>query len=457
MRPSAALAQAASILVTSVWGIAAEPASASGLPLDFPIRAAVPVASANAVLLTPASGLVAVPPDSLAADLAAQRQLAGEVRVALGGGLADALLTQVQLEQSLRQDGAAQEALGAASQGNQRELSRIDADLASHDALIRATQQHIDTDRRQMVKLARTIYRQPDSLLARMFEAGSLGRALAEGVHLTGEAAGQSLRDALHADLTQLARIRREQQADRGRRQVVSIRQAACTEALQEFQRDQQRLGQELAGLIAGTRDELGQIDAQRPDLALRMAQQLHAEEAQLGAVGMAAAWQQATVGLRADPAGPPPPGPDHSMIYRFIWPLPEGVVTQPYGPTDLWLEPPLNGVAHFHTGVDIAEPLGSPVLAADDAVVAAVRSGDGGYGNYVVLDHGGSLTTLYGHLEQALVAPGDRVYQGQQIGLEGSTGSSTGPHCHFEVRVNGQPVDPAPYLPPGPPSPFRG
>jgi len=73
------------------------------------------------------------------------------------------------------------------------------------------------------------------------------------------------------------------------------------------------------------------------------------------------------------------------------------------------------------------------------------------GYGNYVVLAHRNGVATLYGHLAASLVKPGDSVVQGQPIGLEGSTGNSTGPHLHFEMRVSGQPVDPRPFLPPGP------
>ena len=89
--------------------------------------------------------------------------------------------------------------------------------------------------------------------------------------------------------------------------------------------------------------------------------------------------------------------------------------------------------------------------------VVAVVGSSSSGYGNYVVIAHAGGLDTLYGHLAAALVKVGDRVTQGQPVGVEGSTGNSTGAHLHFELRINQKPVDPAPYLPPGAPSPFKG
>jgi murein DD-endopeptidase MepM/ murein hydrolase activator NlpD len=135
---------------------------------------------------------------------------------------------------------------------------------------------------------------------------------------------------------------------------------------------------------------------------------------------------------------------------------MPKGPVTQGFGPSQLVFEPPFNGFAHFHTGIDIAGPQHEPVLAAEDGQVVVAATGTSGYGKYVVLTHGQGVTTLYGHLDQILVKPGDRVSQGSAIGLEGSTGNSTGPHLHFEVRVNGTPVDPVTYLPSGPPSPSR-
>jgi murein DD-endopeptidase MepM/ murein hydrolase activator NlpD len=133
------------------------------------------------------------------------------------------------------------------------------------------------------------------------------------------------------------------------------------------------------------------------------------------------------------------------------------GVVSQPFGPTSFALEPPITygGVfyPHFHTGLDIAAPLDTPVhAAAGGVVVLATSSVDtlghlAGYGNYVVISHGSGFMTLYGHLDRLLVNPGQTVQPGQTIGLLGSTGWSTGPHVHFEIRKNGTYVDPVPYI----------
>jgi murein DD-endopeptidase MepM/ murein hydrolase activator NlpD len=371
--------------------------------------------------------------------------------------LADALLTQIQLEQSLRDNGTGQVALQGAVQENQGELSRLDGQIASRDAQIKETRRRIDTERRLIGVLARAIYRQPDSLLVRMLQAGSLRQALVEGADLASAARrGQALQDDLKADLARLDKAQAQQQADRQRRQDLSTRQIAAMQSLQQLQGDQQGLSQKLISLIAATRVALAQVSQQRPDLAQRIAQQLQTEEAQLAASAMRLAWEQVMLWQQVNPTAPVAASQGHSTRFRFIWPLPHGVVTQGYGPTDLYLEPSFAGFAHFHTGIDIAEPAGTPVLAADDGVVAVVGNGSTGYGNYVVLAHGDGVMTLYGHLQQALVTPGAHVQQGQPIGLEGSTGNSTGPHCHFEVRVNDQFVDPTHYLPPGAPSPSR-
>jgi len=106
----------------------------------------------------------------------------------------------------------------------------------------------------------------------------------------------------------------------------------------------------------------------------------------------------------------------------------------------------PFRGTAAFHAGVDIQCKTGTPVYATADGVVErAERSG--GYGNLVELDHGRGIETRYGHLSKLLVTPGTHVKRGQLIALSGSTGRSTGPHLHYEVRIDGRAVNPVPFL----------
>ncbi len=123
-------------------------------------------------------------------------------------------------------------------------------------------------------------------------------------------------------------------------------------------------------------------------------------------------------------------------------WPI-RGPITSPFG----WRVHPIFGTQKYHSGMDIAGDYGDPIRAADDGVV--VSSGWlGGYGYCVIIDHGNGLTTLYGHNSELHVSVGNKVYKGQTIALCGSTGYSTGPHCHFEVRKHGETVNPMNYLP---------
>jgi murein DD-endopeptidase MepM/ murein hydrolase activator NlpD len=123
-------------------------------------------------------------------------------------------------------------------------------------------------------------------------------------------------------------------------------------------------------------------------------------------------------------------------------WPI-RGPITSEFG----WRTHPIFGTSRYHSGLDIGADYGDPIRAADGGVVISAEW-LGGYGYAVIIDHGGGISTLYGHNNELLVGVGQRVYKGQVIARAGSTGYSTGPHCHFEVRVNGSPVNPYNYLP---------
>jgi murein DD-endopeptidase MepM/ murein hydrolase activator NlpD len=131
----------------------------------------------------------------------------------------------------------------------------------------------------------------------------------------------------------------------------------------------------------------------------------------------------------------------------RFGWPE-RGPITQGFGCSDLLGEPydPNCPTRHFHTGLDIGAPGGTTIVAADTGVVSYAGWG-GGYGNVMILTHGNGYSTLYGHMSGFAVASGEGVNRGQPIGYEGSTGYSTGPHLHFEVRINGAYQNPLSYL----------
>lgn len=134
-----------------------------------------------------------------------------------------------------------------------------------------------------------------------------------------------------------------------------------------------------------------------------------------------------------------------------WTWPVPGYTkITSAFG----WRIHPVYGYKKFHSGIDIAAPLGTKVVAARGGTVIIVSApvqgknyGGYGYGNYIVIDHGDGKATLYGHLKQTEVTVGQGVDAGDRIGLVGSTGTSTGPHLHFEVRVNGSTVNPMDYV----------
>jgi murein DD-endopeptidase MepM/ murein hydrolase activator NlpD len=126
----------------------------------------------------------------------------------------------------------------------------------------------------------------------------------------------------------------------------------------------------------------------------------------------------------------------------RLAWPV-SGPVVSGFG----WRIHPIFHTRKFHTGIDIAVPYGTAIHAADSGTII-YAAGMSGYGNVIVVDHGGGLSTLYAHQSGFAVGMGAGVTRGQVIGYVGMTGYTTGPHLHFEVRVDGAPVDPLGYLP---------
>ena len=126
-----------------------------------------------------------------------------------------------------------------------------------------------------------------------------------------------------------------------------------------------------------------------------------------------------------------------------YIWPLPGYSPGSAYG----WRMHPIYHELRFHAGEDIGAPSGTPILAADSGMATVIADNGNGYGNYIMINHGGGRVTLYAHMSAFAISNGATVSQGQVIGYVGSTGNSTGPHLHFEVRVNGATTDPKSYF----------
>jgi murein DD-endopeptidase MepM/ murein hydrolase activator NlpD len=192
-------------------------------------------------------------------------------------------------------------------------------------------------------------------------------------------------------------------------------------------QKDQQILGQ-----VQQTKD---QLEGDVGDISAQIASQLQAQQqAQAAQAAAQAQASPSSTGTSTAPTGPVQGESSSGMI----WPV-NGPITSPFCEQRAW--------ESCHPGIDIGVPSGTPIHAAAAGTVS-IAGPESGYGNYTCIDHGGGLSTCYAHQESISVSVGQQVSQGQVIGISDCTGLCFGPHLHFEVRVNGQPVDPMGYLP---------
>jgi murein DD-endopeptidase MepM/ murein hydrolase activator NlpD len=387
-----------------------------------------------------------------------QQALIDQIRAQLGSNLADAMAAQQQLQKSLADNAAQQQDVQAQIAVVEKKIADLDVQIADAQRREAILAQRIDDERTQLRELARAIYVAPTSPLVILAEAQSLSDLLTRIADLNVAGARASeLKASLDHDLAEQQKEREKEQA--AREEQVKQRDQLDSELaqLRDLQAQQEKSMAELQVKIEETRTELYLLSRQSAQLAQQVTDWLQQQQDAIIAAAMQAVWTQVQLWSQSNNVGTIATSAGHSTKYRFIWPEPQARISQPFGPSTFWFEPPYDGYPHFHTGIDLVEPFGSPIYAADDGVVALVGSSSSGYGNYVVIAHSGGLDTLYGHLSTALVKVGQTVAQGQPIGLEGSTGNSTGAHLHFELRINQKPVDPTPYLPPGAPSPFKG
>lgn len=370
-----------------------------------------------------------------------------KLRARFQGDLAEALSTESRLTGSLNQEQVRAQALTAQIRQQRTRIATFERQIRELDRQMVTTQARIDVEKAQVGALARALYRRPESLPLLLAKGGSLRDALqlAADLMIAGERA-HGLQTRLEDDLGQLAADRRAREGDRVRAETARRDLENNLRSLNDMIRRQGSLIGELQNLIGRIRlaaEEQDQPPAVMSVLAAVLenlqrtvvlkSYQLAAHQVSAGA-GLSL--PEATISTGKAP-----------VDLHLSSPLPGGRLTQPFGPTDFWLAPPLGAFEHFHTGLDLAAPEATPVLAAADGTVASVTRSNVGYGNYVIVEHGPGLVTLYGHLLDAAVKPGDRVRTGQPVGYEGSSGFSTGAHLHFELRVNEQFVDPLPFL----------
>jgi murein DD-endopeptidase MepM/ murein hydrolase activator NlpD len=396
--------------------------------------------------------------DAGTTDPQQQKALIDQIRAQLGSNLADAMAAQQQLKQSLQDNAAQQGVVQGQIADVEAKIAALDVEIADAQRLEVVYTNRITAERAQLRQLARAIYEQPGSVLVVIAEANSLSDLLTRvaDLNVAGTRASE-VKASLARDLTALQAQREKEQAARDEQVKQKDQLDSELAQLKVLQAQQEASVAQLQDKIAETQGELYLLNRQSTQLAQQVTDMLQQQEDAIISAAMQAVWTQVQLWSQANNVGQIPTSAGHSTKYRFIWPEPQAQISQGFGPSTFWFEPAYGQYPHFHTGLDLVEPFGSPVYAADDGVVALVGSSSSGYGNYVVIAHSGGLDTLYGHLATALVAVGQAVSQGQPVGLEGSTGNSTGAHVHFELRINQRPVDPTPYLPPGPPSAFKG
>jgi len=400
------------------------------------------------------TGVVASSPGP---DAAHQKAVIDQIRAQLGSNLADAMAAQQQLKQSLIDNTNQQRDVQGQIADAQQQIDDLDVQIAASQVREGMLGLRIDSERAQLRELGRAIYTAPTSVLVILGQAQSLSDLLTRisDLNVAGSRAAE-LKQQLASDLTDQQAERVQQQADRDTQVALRTQLSSELVQLRKLHRQQEKSMAQLQAKIDETRWEMAVLRSQSAKLAQSMADMLQQQQDAIIAAAMQAVWTQVQLWLQSNNVGQIQTSAGHSTKYRFIWPEPKAQISQGFGPSTLVLEPPYAGYPHFHTGIDLVEPFGSPVYAADDGIVALVGNSSQGYGRYVVIAHSGGLDTLYGHLSTALVKIGQLVVQGQTIGLEGSTGNSTGPHLHFELRIKQQPIDPTPYLPPGAPSAFN-
>ncbi len=267
---------------------------------------------------------------------------------------------------------------------------------------------------------------EPDPILV-LLESGSLSEALAASELL--EVVAERDRDLAQAVKTYAAEVRRTRDAIAEMKAEVAESEARAEVAAERARAAKADLEREQAGLTKVRAGRQALLDSVRGDR-----EQIEAEARNLEERSAALANRiRRAQGLPAAPSGAVQVGPPSSA--GLVWPV-SGPITSGFGPR--W--------GRMHEGIDIAGSSGTPIAAAATGTVISA-GWSGGYGQLVVLDHGNGLSTAYAHLSSISVSAGQTVPQGSAVGGMGTTGSSTGVHLHFEVRVNGAAVNPLGYL----------
>jgi murein DD-endopeptidase MepM/ murein hydrolase activator NlpD len=255
-------------------------------------------------------------------------------------------------------------------------------------------------------------------------------------------ASTERLRDEVGDLGKQLETSRAEAQGQRdlvvGQRTTLQTSRDAQASARSEVQAEIAQTDK-LRGEVLARKDEFESQLTSLEQESAAIAATLRQRQADAAAAAARAATSTTVAGASPSPtaAAAPTKAPG-----RLIVPVPGAPITSPFG----YRIHPIYGTSKLHTGIDYGADEGTPIRAAADGVVVSA-GWYGGYGNATIIDHGGGIATLYGHQSSIGVSAGQKITQGQIIGRVGCTGDCTGPHVHFEVRLNGDPVNPLGYL----------
>lgn len=305
------------------------------------------------------------------------------------------------------------------------QLSAVRAELTALYTALAETREKVDASRSQAEQWARQLYMSAGQDEAYLALAADELTDISVGIGYLGVIAAENDRSIV---IYEALRQTEQRQAER-----VALRQA-------ELSAEVAALGSveaELAELEARQADQQAAIEAElarQKRLLSDLEHDITHFEGELASLEAEQARIEDAIRSELSSGGESPSS-------GFVRPVP-GAITSPFGPRSH----PILGYVRMHTGLDFSAPYGQDIRAA--AAGRVILAGAyGGYGNTIVVDHGGGTATLYAHQSSLAVGYGAQVTAGQVVGYVGSTGLSTGPHLHFEVRVNGVPVDPVPYL----------
>ena len=425
-----------------------------GPPDGRPARRRTPV-----VAVVAAACLVAQAPVAASADLQEDRQQAERRRDDVDERL-DSARSEL-AETRRRQQGTLSqlEEIDNERTKLEAELDRLTSELDAAEALLaeaeqalRSTEAEIEVNTAELTQTQRDLERQRDQVRARARATFMYGSVNYPETVLDVETANdlgaslQYMRSLVSADQNQaqqIATLERKYEATIVRLEQLRVAQdraraqhARERNRVAELVEQRQQVAEELESQAAEHEAVLADLEGDE----LRYAEAIDALEAESDKIedrlaDLAAQQRQSRTGASGGAGAPA------ASSGSFQWPV-NGAVTSGFG----YRTHPVLGTQRLHAGVDFGAPSGTPIVAA--AAGTVVSAGwQGGYGNAVIIDHGGGEATLYGHQSRLAVSSGASVRRGQIIGYVGSTGMSTGPHLHFELRINGVPTDPMPRL----------